>query len=235
MTFIEDFSYIEELIKKGLKNAVIDVDNTITKSNIAQFYLFVMRERIQSRGLWGLFLLYCVLAAPFYLTIDFLSRDLFNRVFVLRKFKSYSKDQLEQYAAAFFEKKLKHTFIRFTHDLIFYLKKQGVHVVLLSTNFDLIVKQYGAYFDVPYVCLQVQQKGSGITIDFSKLKGFKESEIRKFNPSDTLAIGDSKYDFPALDYVDYPLIVADKQKSWMTKLRKSPAFIPCQIKSKTEV
>jgi hypothetical protein len=118
MTFIEDFSYIDELIEKGLKHAVIDVDNTITKSNIAQFYLFVMRERIQSRGLWGLFLLYCVMAAPFYMLIDFLSRDLFNRAFVLRKFKSYSIDQLEQYAEAFFEKKLKHKFIRFTHDLI---------------------------------------------------------------------------------------------------------------------
>jgi hypothetical protein len=99
-------------------------------------------------------------------------------------------------------------------------------VTLLSTNnFDLIVKQYGKYFDVPYICLPVQKNGTGISIDFSKLDGFKYNEIRKFNPAETLAIGDSKHDFPALDYVDYPFIVAKKKKSWMKKLKKDLVFI----------
>lgn len=42
MNYITDFSYIDDLIdNKGVRNAVIDVDNTITKSNIVQFYLFI--------------------------------------------------------------------------------------------------------------------------------------------------------------------------------------------------
>jgi hypothetical protein len=126
MNFINDFNYVDELIEKGLKNAVIDVDNTITKSNIVQFYLFVKKNRIRSRTVWYSLIVHCIAPAPFYMALDLLSRDLFNKIFVRNKFKKYGVSQLEQYAEQFFEEKLRNQFIVFTHDLIFHLKAQGI-------------------------------------------------------------------------------------------------------------
>jgi hypothetical protein len=96
MKHIKDFSEIDMILKNGVNHAVIDVDNTITRSNIAQFYLFIKRRRLKSPVLWWSFLLYCSAAAPFYLSVDYLSRDWFNNLFVQRKFRKYSYDQLER-------------------------------------------------------------------------------------------------------------------------------------------
>lgn len=229
MDYITDFSYIDELIdNKGVRNAVIDVDNTITKSNIVQFYLFIKKQEIGEK-LWPLYFSSFVLRAPYFLALDAVSRDSFNKLFVLKKFKKYSYAQLEYYSKSFFEKSLKGKFISFTHDLIFHLKEKGVYVELLSTNFDLLVKQYGEYFDVPYSCLNVKPEGNGITIDFSNLDGFKGKEIAKFDPAVTLSIGDSKYDLPALNHVDYPFVVAKKDEKWMGQINKEARFIKADI------
>lgn len=225
MKFIKDFSDIDIILANGVNHAVIDVDNTITRSNIAQFYLFIKGKRLKNRLLWWPFLLYCLAAAPFYLAVDFLSRDWFNHIFVQKKFGKYTYEQLERYAESFFDHKLRKQFIVPVHDLIFYLKDKGVQVTLLSTNFDLIVKQYGAYFQVPYVCLPVVAKDSGIQIDFSHLDGFKRNHIRHFDPATTIAIGDSKYDLPMLEHVHYPIIVAKKQKKWMKSIQREAALI----------
>lgn len=225
MDYMTDFSYIDHLIRdKGVRNAVIDVDNTITKSNIVQFYLYIRKNEL-GKTKWPFFFSYFVLKVPYFILLDSISRDLFNKIFVLRKFKKFSYSQLEEYSRSYFEERLKEQFISFTHDLIFHLKEKGVQVVLLSTNFDLLVKQYGQYFNVPYVCLDVVAKGDGIDIDFSNLNGFKEKEIGKFSPTETLSIGDSKYDLPALNYVDHPFVVAKKREKWMKVLNKDARFI----------
>lgn len=225
MNFMTDFSYIDHLVRdKEVRNAVIDVDNTITKSNIVQFYLFI-RKRQLSNWVWPFYFSFFVLKAPYYILLDVVSRDLFNKLFVLRKFKKFAYPELEEYSRLFFEEKLKAKFISFTHDLIFHLKEQGVRVTLLSTNFDLLIKQYARYFDVEFRCLKIIQKGKGISIDFSQLDGFKEAEIRQFDPSKTLSIGDSKYDLPALNHVDHPFVVASKESKWMKQLKKNTRFI----------
>ena len=55
MKHSRDFSQFDGILANGVNHAVIDVDNTITKSNIAQFYLFIKRERLNNRLLWWLF------------------------------------------------------------------------------------------------------------------------------------------------------------------------------------
>lgn len=225
MKYFGNVSDFDKMVGKGVKHAVIDVDNTITKSNIVQFYFYIKRRRLQGGLLWWTFVTYCVAVAPYYLLIDILSRDWFNHVFVQRKFRAYSYEQLEVYAEMFFRDKLSKQFITPVHDLIFYLKDKGVQVTLLSTNFDLIVKQYGAYFQVPYVCLPVIATDTGIRIDFSELDGFKRKHIQHFDPATTIAIGDSKYDLPMLEHVHYPIIVAKKQKKWMKSIQREAALI----------
>ncbi|MGG2196458.1 haloacid dehalogenase-like hydrolase [Paenibacillus validus] len=225
MKKVIDVSYFDGLLELGVDCAVIDVDNTITKSNIAQFYFFIKRKRLKHWLPWYAFVLYCAAAAPFYLIVDFLSRDLFNRLFVQRKFRKYAYGQLEEYAEQFFQENLKQQFIVTVHDLIFYLREKGVRITLLSTNFDLIVKQYGAYFQVPYACLPVIKTDAGVQIDFSQLEGFKRNHIQRFDPATTIAIGDSKYDLPMLEHVHYPIIVAKKQKKWMKSIQREAALI----------
>ncbi len=225
MKVFDTIGQFDEILKRGVNYAVFDVDNTITKSNIAQFYFFIKRKRLKNTLYWWPFLLYCASAAPFYLILDLISRDWFNHLFVQRKFRKYTYEQLEIYAEMFFHESLKQQFISPIHDLIFYLKSKGVQITLLSTNFDLLVKQYGSYFEVPYVCLSVIKTDNGIRIDFSKLSGFKHNSIQHFDPALTMAVGDSKYDLPMLEHVHYPIIVAKKKKKWMQSLQREALLI----------
>lgn len=225
MKIFNDLSYFDKLLEYGAKHAVIDVDNTITKSNIVQFYFFIHQKHIKNRIFWWSLVLYCIVVAPFYLVVDHLSRDWFNYLFVRRKFRKYAYKQLEEYAEQFFNEKLKQQFIVPVHDLIFYLKEKGVQITLLSTNFDLIVKQYGAYFQVSYECMPVKQTDSGVQIDLSQLKNFKRNYILRFDPSTTIAIGDSKYDLPMLEHVHYPIIVAKKKRKWMQSIQREAVLI----------
>lgn len=225
MKVYKELVYFDELIDRGVNNAVFDVDNTITKSNIAQFYLFIKKKRLNRSVYWWPFLMYCAIAAPFYLMLDFISRDWFNHLFVQRKFRKYAYEELENYAEMFFNEKLKQQFISPTHDLLYYLKEKGVQVTLLSTNFDLIVKQYSNYFQVPYLCLPVVKTDDGIRIDFSNLEGFKQRTMQQFEPASTIAVGDSKYDLPMLEHVHYPIIVTNKKKKWMKSIQREALLI----------
>ena len=86
---------------------------------------------------------------PIFLALDAVSRDSFNKLLCFENSKIFLCS-VGILIEVIFEKSLKGRFISFTHDLIFHLKEKGVYVELLSTNFDLLVKQYGEYFDVPY-------------------------------------------------------------------------------------
>ncbi|MFC4767123.1 haloacid dehalogenase-like hydrolase, partial [Effusibacillus consociatus] len=110
--------------------------------------------------------------------------------------------------------------------LIVHLKKKGVKVVLLSHNIEPLIKQYAKYFNVPYVCLSVKPNGNRCEVDLSKLADFKLREIQKYDPSKTIAIGDSKHDFPVLNYVKYPIVVCHKKEKWIDNLQNKPLIIP---------
>ena len=44
--------YAEELVNKGVRYALFDIDNTITKSNILNLYLYIKSRRIKSKALY---------------------------------------------------------------------------------------------------------------------------------------------------------------------------------------
>ncbi|AGA60057.1 phosphoserine phosphatase (plasmid) [Thermobacillus composti KWC4] len=219
---------IEQILSTGIEGAIFDVDNTLAKCNIVDFYLFIKKKEL-SPLLWWFYMFLFAFRVPILIFVDFISRDLFNRWFVNRKFRRFRYEELETYAEQFFEEFLSKRMIASTHDLIFQLKANGIPVVLLSTNFDLIVKQFGKYFDIPYTCLRIMRNDKGIMIDFSSLENFKENEVKKYSKR-CIGVGDSKYDIPILNHVEYPFVVANKPRKWFRLLNKTPELLDTSLK-----
>lgn len=210
--------YIDELIEKGITDVVIDVDNTITKSNVLDLLFFIKANSLHTIRyyLWVAF--FFIFKAPLYGTLDFVNRDWFQKAFY-GNYSNYPLKELEHYAKGLFVRKLKSKFINEIHDLIFYLKSKNIKVHLLSTSIEPIVKQYGDYFGVPSTSLRVFEQGDSSRVDLASIKDFKLNHIKKYNPHTTIAIADSKHDFSVLNYVDYPIVVSSKEKGWMKKLK----------------
>lgn len=158
MNHISDFNHISMVIEQGVKDALIDIDNTLAKARITDLYLWIKRKEFKNVLLWRMWFIYFALCwGPVYLLLDFIDRDLFQSTFY-RRFNRYSLREIEDNSEELFESKYKNGFIQYTHDLIFFLKENNVNVTLLSTNITPLVKQYGKYFDVPYICLRVEQQ-----------------------------------------------------------------------------
>lgn len=227
--------HIDEAIQKGAKYVVIDVDNTITKSNILELYLFLKSRSFKTNYRYYLWLIFfAVTQVPLYIVLDFLNRDWFQRFFY-RSYRKNSLKELERYSEELFETKLVLKFIEEIHDLIFYLKSKNVKVELLSTSIEPVVKQYGHYFGVPFVGLKVLEDNNRLRVDCSSNKDFKLNHIKKYNQENTIAIADSKHDLKMLNYVDYPIVVCSREKGWFKKLNKKPFIVKPKIRKLNQV
>lgn len=221
MLFIKNINEIEEIIKTNhIKTAVIDIDNTITKSNVLELFLYIKKDMLKNNLLWYLWIIwFSISSIPFYLILDFIDRDLFQKFFY-RRYRKYKLEQLENYAKILFQEKLCYKFIGFTYDLIFKLKECGINVVLLSTSIHPLVLQYSNYFGVPSVSLNVEEHNGKCKVDLSNIKNFKLMEAQKLGTGNMMAVADSKHDFSVLNYSTVPIIVSKKEKKWMSKIKK---------------
>jgi phosphoserine phosphatase len=207
----------------GVTTAIFDVDNTLAKCSVVEFYFFI--ERKQKQGLRrGLFLLSLVAQAPYYIALYILSREKFIRRFVEKKLEVFRYEELDAYAEQFFQEELRHRLIASSCELLMQAKTKQLRVVLLSTNFDLLVKRFGAHFDVPYVCHRVIRRGEEAIFDCSELSSFKARHIHTF-PKESIGVGDSRYDIPVLNHVKYPFVVAAGPKRWFAALHQSPRLL----------
>jgi phosphoserine phosphatase len=134
---------------------------------------------------------------------------------IFKRYRKYSALDLEAEADELFQSVLTKKFIPYVHDLVFYLKQRNVHVHLLSTNIEPVVKQYASYFQVPYSCLSLKDAVESEPIDFGMLNDFKWDMIKEYEPASTIVIADSTSDLPILNHVRYPVIVTKRIKSWM--------------------
>ena len=63
--------YIDQLIKKGVNNVVIDVDNTKTRSNVLELFLFIKSTSYKNKFYYYVWLvLFSVSRVPIYLILD---------------------------------------------------------------------------------------------------------------------------------------------------------------------
>lgn len=215
-----DDTYWEKLCDTGIRHAVFDVDNTIIRTNITELYFNLRKKANPSNWTYGLELASFVLGpAPYYLWLDFRDRERFQRAFY-KRYHPFPLVRLEEEAVDFFERSLKRKFISHIHDLIFYLKKRNIEITLLSTNFEPVIRPIEAYFGVPYQCLKVNDCPSGCEVDLTELQDFKGRMIRRYDPAITMAVADSKHDLPVLRHVGHPVVVGQRQKTWMSRIGK---------------
>lgn len=212
--------HIDDLIQREVNVAVFDVDNTITKSNVLDLYLYIKFQKTKVKMFYYTwFIFFAITHVPIYLVLDFFSRELFQRVFY-RKYKKYSVKDINEYSVQLFNKKLKYKFIKDIHDLIFYLKSKGVKVILLSTSISPLIKQYAKYFDVEYKSLEIKDKNDKAEVDTTSLENFKFNFIKNYNPQFTISVADSKHDLPVLEYTKYSIVVANKKSNWFKNLKE---------------
>jgi phosphoserine phosphatase len=211
-------TYVNELKRNGIEFAIFDVDNTITRSNILELYFYIKKDKFKIKALYFLWFGFFVIShIPIYLTLDFFSREKFQRTFY-KNYRNTNLDEINRNAKNLFENVLKKKFIKDVHDLLFCFKNAGIKVVLLSTSIEPLMRQYGEYFDVPYECLRVFEDKNITTVDLSGLNDFKHNFIRKYDPKKTVSIADSKHDLPVLGYTSYSIIIGKSQKKWMKKI-----------------
>lgn len=220
---------MREMKLDGIRHAVIDVDNTIVRTNIVELYLYMKRKRMKGparRLKWWMWLVpFALFRVPLYLAVDFRNREAFQRLFY-KRYGEFTVAEVEEDAAAFFGEVLSAKRIRSTHDLIPELKRRGIEVMLLSTNIEPVVKQVARYFGVSYTCLRLLESEGRACVDLEPLPDFKGRAIAAYEPSTTLAVADSKHDLPVLSYVEHPIIVADKRKRWMERVGRNPVILP---------
>lgn len=247
MTDVEQF--VNDIIAKGAGQAVFDVDNTIVRTNITELYIYMKLKKMKERmsgfaatdgagdAKWEdririklltrffpvrrlLWLSGFALLAPYYLLLDYFSREAFQRVFY-RRYSEFSRSDIERESRQFFQEVLVHRFIPAARDLLVCLKERGVSVMLLSTNIEPVVREVAKCFDVPYVCLKLNESNGRALVDLGNLSRFKQREIERFNPETTIAIADSKHDLPVLMHARHAVVVAKRRKRWMRKLKNS--------------
>lgn len=206
---------VDKLTKEGIKYAIVDVDNTITKSNVLDLFLFLQKKRL--KFLYKPWIVFFITKVPIYLLLDLINRELFQKAFY-KNYKKYTHNDLNEGGAELFNEILKNRFIQDVHDLIFYLKDCGIEVILLSTSIEPVVKEYGKYFNVKYKCLEVFESGGRAFVDLTNLKNFKENYIKIFNKDEIISIADSKHDKKVLMYSKYAIIVNKRTKKWMDKI-----------------
>jgi hypothetical protein len=79
---------LSELSRKRVTTAIFDVDNTLIRTNITEFYFYLRKRRFSGyfggtkRLLWlaGFALFW----APYYLALDYFDREAFQRAFYRR-------------------------------------------------------------------------------------------------------------------------------------------------------
>jgi phosphoserine phosphatase len=210
-------SFFDNILKHSDCVFIFDVDNTITKSNIIYFYTFLIESKIRNKffaSLWKF--LFLIITGPIFLILDLFDRSKVQKiVYTLISIHKFS--HIESTAEIYFDKYLKQNFIIEIHDLIHNLKTKGANIFLLSTNIDLIIKQYAKYFDVKYFAIETSESTNGCIINMRSLKSFKLEKLHQFNSNCLIGIADSKHDIIFLNNVDFPFVVGKKMKNWIYK------------------
>ncbi|GFN32733.1 haloacid dehalogenase-like hydrolase [Paenibacillus xylaniclasticus] len=218
----------DEWLDCGVRRAVFDVDNTLTRSNVVGFYLFVRSCRMNNKLRYRFWLIWFAISrVPFYILLDFLNRDWFQRIFY-RCYRRIPLAELEAYAERYFDEVLRFRFLPGMQEFVTMLQQRGIEVELLSTSISPIVEQYSRYFGIPHHSLSVSEAplpAAGTLVHLAGLKHFKRRRMLELAHMPTAAIADSKHDRDALAAAAHALIITSKRKRWMKQLNNASIHI----------
>ncbi|WP_182914450.1 HAD family phosphatase [Paenibacillus sp. 1011MAR3C5] len=217
---------LDQWIRNGVKHALIDVDNTLVKANIAELYLRMRKNSFKRSWAWRLWLAgFAAFWAPIYLLLDAMNREWFQRAFY-RRFRAFSPEQIDQASEELVQEKCRTRLISYTHQLIPYLQKNNINVILLSTNIEPVVKRMAQRYGVDYLCLPVLQNGTAAQVGLDQLRDFKKNHATRYPSESLLAVADSKHDLPVLQHAAYSIVIEDRPLSWMKKIGGTYIRVP---------
>lgn len=211
--------YIDEIVRRGIHYAVFDVDGTLSYTNSVMIYHQMLKYSNQNTLSLVIKQVYLAFSLPYYLLLDCIDRDLFQRAF-MKKFDQFHYEVLRKWCRKYFNEIALKRMIPKTQIFLEMCKKAGLEVHILSLSIDLVTQQYGDYYHAQTHALRTHNIRGKCSVDFSELQNFKENYVRQFPSEQLLVVADSKHDLPMLQYAIESIVVGSKQRKWMSELRR---------------
>jgi len=195
--------------------AFFDVDGTLVKANIVDYYFYFASYQSPPWQQWLLRLL-LLARVPYYLVLDQFSRDRFNRVFY-RNYRGLSVERCRQMSQIQFDEKIKAVLFSDALSCIAEHQRQGRQIVLVTGSLDFIVAPLAAFIgaemmltaslhskDGHYTGELVQQAVAGA----EKARMMREFAVKAgIDLAQSYAYGDSLADLAMLQAVGHPVVV----------------------------
>ena len=195
--------------------AFFDVDGTLVKSNIVDYYIhFATRDLTPlQRTLW---LAGFAFKGVFYFILDLISRSRFNEVFY-RNYRGLPIDQMATWSQVNFEQIIRPRIYPSALDCINQHKARQERIVLVTGSLDFIMAPLAEFLDVDAtLATSLTVENNHYTGQLSGLAVGEEEKARLVNEfaereginlSQSYAYGDSHADLPMLNVVGHPVAI----------------------------
>ena len=212
---------VAQLAIDGVSVAIIDIDGTVSESNIGNLYFFLKKNELPTL-VWAVWYLYFVCVKyPYYFLLDKRNRALAQqKIYAL--YSHYDQAYLNQMSERLFNERLSQRIFPEAVALIERLQASDLPIIFLSTNLDPIICQYARHFGVSQYYAIPLDKICGIVADLHFFSRFKAEMFKEIKGScDALVVADSKSDLPILRRAKIPVIATKKVRPWMGQVERA--------------
>lgn len=212
---------VKKLVESGIEIAILDIDGTVSDTNIIEFYAFMKKNTFKTIIFYYLWAISIIILIPYYFILDTIDRELFQRAF-LCKFNSFSWLEMNQLSEKYFNERVLKKLKPETIKLIEELRNSNIRIEILSFSISPLIEQYAKYLGVEFSSLKVNNSNGQVEVDYSEIAEFKLNTIKKFNPQKLVIIADSKTDLPIFNYAAFSIVVSNgKSRKWMKTLKNA--------------
>lgn len=195
--------------------AFFDVDGTLTRTNIVQYFAYFAR---QGRTPWGRlgWSAGFLLKVPYYLFLDSLSRSAFNAAFY-RNYRGWERERLVALGRSSFQALTLPRLYPAAEEAVAWHRQQGHRIVLLTGTLDFIVAPLAEHLgatDVIAAQLEFEAGRATGRLAAPPLGGAEKAhqaqlfaERNSLDLAASFAYGDSRSDAPLLALVGHPVAV----------------------------
>lgn len=195
--------------------AFFDLDGTLLKSNVVDYYIYLASQGLSAVQRWGL-ILQLLMKAPYYLLLDRWSRDRFNRTFY-RNYRGMLVEQCQEWSRSQFVDKLRPALFPAGLACIAQHQAAGRQVILVTGSLDFIVAPLAEFIgtDAMLVAsLEVEQGRFTGEMLSQPVAGDEKARMmqalaqeREIDLTASYAYADSVADLPMLQAVGHPVVV----------------------------